>query len=219
MTIHFFNKFGSDYQAWRKLRARCRANNLPVSPALETFEGFLKAIGPRPGPAFRLVVRSDGEGLIPENVAWITPADSLRERFKSEYAAWSAMKGRCKNPNHPQWADNGGAGVAVSAELQTFDGFMQEVGPKPSPKHWISRRDVSKGFCSGNVIWESPEVRLFKSMPDLTRNERLKLAAVAKLARVRPSSLKRMLALRLTTLDLLFTCLPGSESAAQVAKR
>lgn len=44
-------------------------------------------------------------------------------------------------------------GIVVSSVLQTFEGFLAEVGPQPSPAHTIDRIDNARGYEPGNIRW------------------------------------------------------------------
>lgn len=71
-----------------------------------------------------------------------------------EYAAWSNMRGRCLNPNHPAYANYGGRGIWVCDRWSSFDAFLADVGPRPSPAHSIDRYPDNDGpYAPGNVRW------------------------------------------------------------------
>ncbi len=73
-----------------------------------------------------------------------------------EYAAWANITGRCLNPNHPNWNNYGGRGIALYPAWTSrggFAAFYAYVGPRPSVKHTIERTDNSKGYEPGNVEW------------------------------------------------------------------
>ncbi len=71
-----------------------------------------------------------------------------------EYRTWIGMKGRCHNPNHPSFKHYGARGLAVCTEWRnSFETFIQDVGPRPSPKHSVDRVDNQKGYVPGNVRW------------------------------------------------------------------
>lgn len=71
-----------------------------------------------------------------------------------EYRAWSAMKGRCTNPNHKSWKDYGGRGIAVCTRwMSSVVAFFEDMGPRPSPNHSLERVDNTKGYEPGNCVW------------------------------------------------------------------
>jgi hypothetical protein len=139
---------------------------------------------------------------------------SLRRQYPAELAAWKNARALCSNPRHRQWKTFGGAGIKVCpAWLTDFERFLADVGPRPSPRHWLSRKDASKDFSPENVIWETREAwGLLKSKPDgpeLTREELQSLSALAKRLRLRPWRLLMLLELGLTTRQLLLAPLPS----------
>jgi hypothetical protein len=78
----------------------------------------------------------------------------LYKQYPSEYNSWNALKGRCNNPNHPQYADYGGRGITVRKEWEeSFDRFFKDMGPKPSPNHTIERKNNDKGYYKRNCKW------------------------------------------------------------------
>jgi hypothetical protein len=72
------------------------------------------------------------------------------------YAAWLAMKARCESPKHPAWANYGGRGIVVDPRWSgSFEAFLADVGPRPSPGHSLDREDNDKGYVPGNVRWST----------------------------------------------------------------
>lgn len=71
-----------------------------------------------------------------------------------EYGVWSMMKDRCSNPNNDSYADYGARGIAVCVEWQNdFTAFMRDMGPRPSPKHSIDRKNNDLGYTADNCRW------------------------------------------------------------------
>jgi hypothetical protein len=72
-----------------------------------------------------------------------------------EYMAWSHMLRRCTNPNNKDFADYGGRGIQVCAQWRSdFIKFLEDIGPKPSPKHTLDRFPNNNGnYEPGNVRW------------------------------------------------------------------
>lgn len=130
------------------------------------------------------------------------------KRFPAEYSAWRNMKMRCSSPKHRQWKLCGGVGIRVSPELASFAGFLKHVGVRPSPGHWLARKDSSKDFSADNVIWQVYAVRnyltLQRPVNGLSCEDYQRLQGVAKAARIPVSMLQKMLRLGLTTRELLF---------------
>lgn len=74
-------------------------------------------------------------------------------KFRSEYMAWSDMRSRCSDPNVPSWKDYGGRGIKVCEEWESYEQFIKDVGPKPSPLHSLDRIDNDADYSPGNVRW------------------------------------------------------------------
>jgi len=71
-----------------------------------------------------------------------------------EYRAWRAMKSRCYNPRVHNFSSYGGRGIRVSPLwINDFSAFLSEVGPRPSPKHSLDRKECNKNYEPGNVRW------------------------------------------------------------------
>lgn len=80
--------------------------------------------------------------------------------YSAEYRAWRAMKNRCLNKKQARFKDYGARGITVCARwLEGEDGkpafscFLSDVGRKPSPQHFLGRRNVSRGYEPDNVLW------------------------------------------------------------------
>ncbi len=67
----------------------------------------------------------------------------------SEYATWLNLRNRCRNPRHRAFPRYGGRGVVCCAGWDSFDAFLADVGPRPSAKHSIDRKDNNAGYTCG----------------------------------------------------------------------
>lgn len=71
-----------------------------------------------------------------------------------EYQAWCGMKNRCLNPTNKKYADYGGRGITVCERWSnSFEVFLADVGPKPSPSHSLDRIDPNGNYEPTNVRW------------------------------------------------------------------
>jgi len=85
-----------------------------------------------------------------------------REKFKtinlkhnmsksSEHIAWMSMIQRCTNPNNKQWKDYGGRGITVCDRWRySYENFINDMGPKPSPDHSLDRFPNNDGIYEPN---------------------------------------------------------------------
>jgi hypothetical protein len=78
-----------------------------------------------------------------------------------EYQAWAAMRGRCKYPSCDRYPHYGGRGIKVCDRWEdSFQAFLDDVGPKPSPSHSLDRIDVNGNYEPGNVRWATPKQQM-----------------------------------------------------------
>jgi hypothetical protein len=71
-----------------------------------------------------------------------------------EYYSWSNMLARCYNENHKDYPYYGGRGIEVCNRWHTsFKNFLEDMGPKPTPKHTIERIDNEIGYERDNCVW------------------------------------------------------------------
>ena len=70
------------------------------------------------------------------------------------YGTWSSMKTRCTKPSHKDYPNYGGRGVTVCARWsESFENFLTDMGPRPSPEHTLERRDNNGSYEKGNCVW------------------------------------------------------------------
>lgn len=76
--------------------------------------------------------------------------------WTAEYRAWSSMKTRC-NPNYkdrPDYPNYAGRGIKVCERwLTSFQNFLSDMGPRPSPQHSVDRINVDGDYEPSNVRW------------------------------------------------------------------
>ena len=76
----------------------------------------------------------------------------------SEYRSWQMMRNRCYNPNYNKFKDYGGRGIEVCDRWKdSFENFLEDMGPKPSSKHSIDRIDVDGNYESWNCKWSTTQ--------------------------------------------------------------
>ncbi len=74
---------------------------------------------------------------------------------------------RCYNENHIHYKSYGGRGITVCAQWLEKDGckqFIADMGPKPTPKHKLDRRENNEGYGPDNCLWST--------MTEQNRNKR-----------------------------------------------
>jgi hypothetical protein len=72
----------------------------------------------------------------------------------AEYSIWNSMRQRCQNPKIATFKFYGGRGITVCrAWAESFDAFLRDVGPRPSPDLVLDRIDKAGNYEPGNVRW------------------------------------------------------------------
>lgn len=76
-------------------------------------------------------------------------------RNTPEWDSWRMMKTRCNNPKDQAYKRYGGRGITVCERWDTFDKFLEDMGPRPTLEHSLDRKDNSKGYCKDNCRWST----------------------------------------------------------------
>lgn len=72
-----------------------------------------------------------------------------------EFRIWQGIKTRCSNPHSKGFIHYGGRGITLCEHWQDFQHFLADMGPRPSAKHSIERRNNMLGYSAENCRWAS----------------------------------------------------------------
>ncbi len=80
-------------------------------------------------------------------------------RCVPEYPVWQLMKDRCFNIKTSAYKDYGGRGITTCDRWKnSFAGFYEDMGPRPTPKYTLERVNNNDGYFPENVIWATRAV-------------------------------------------------------------
>jgi len=105
-----------------------------------------------------------------------------------EYINWRHIIQRCTNPNCSKWPYYGGRGITVCETwIHSFSCFYADMGPRPSARHSIDRKDNNKGYSRDNCKWSTQAEQCRNKRNNVWivyRGERIVLAELAELLNV-----------------------------------
>jgi hypothetical protein len=74
-----------------------------------------------------------------------------------EYASWQHAKARCYNTGDKHFSDYGGRGITMCDRWRdSFELFLADMGPRPSRKHSIDRKNNDGHYEPSNCRWADP---------------------------------------------------------------
>lgn len=81
-------------------------------------------------------------------------------RHSSEYNTWRSIKVRCRNENDKDYPQYGGRGIKICDRwFDSFKNFIEDMGPRPTSKHSIDRKDNEGDYIPENCQWATKDVQ------------------------------------------------------------
>ena len=96
---------------------------------------------------------------------WKNGGTRKRESFRNsaEYRAWYGAHSRCKT--HPRYA---GRGIKVCERWASYENFLADMGPRPSPAHSLDRINNSGNYSPGNCRWATKSEQAMNQRPRIS---------------------------------------------------
>ena len=80
--------------------------------------------------------------------------NSIHKQFAPEYGIWKMMQTRCYDAAHISYPEYGGRGIRVCIRwLSSFEHFVEDMGPRPTPFHSIDRKNPNGNYKPANCRW------------------------------------------------------------------
>lgn len=85
---------------------------------------------------------------------WSIHGDARHNARTPEYITWLNMNQRCVDVNHHKYYLYGGRGIKVCPTWRSsYEAFLGDMGPKPSPLHTLDRKNTNGNYEPANCRW------------------------------------------------------------------
>lgn len=122
-----------------------------------------------------------------------------------EYNSWLNMKQRCYNAANNRYYSHGGRGITVCSRWKdSFENFLEDMGPAPSKSHTVDRINNDGNYEPGNCRWATPSeqarnrrssipLEVAKEVRSLKSNSDLSVKQIAAQLGVKINTVRRVL--------------------------
>lgn len=80
-------------------------------------------------------------------------------KHRPEYTVWRHLLSRCQNPTDKSYLNYGGRGITVDPRWHTFENFFSDMGPRPTKRHTLERKNNQLGYSAENCTWSTRGVQ------------------------------------------------------------
>jgi hypothetical protein len=101
------------------------------------------------------------------------------------YYCWKAMRDRCSKETHRDYPRYGGRGITVDPSwVSSFQQFLADMGPKPTPQHSIDRINNDGNYEPSNCRWATPKEQSQNTCRTVNIEANGRVASISEWARI-----------------------------------